>query len=122
VRLITALRQCRSAEDYYHFQQDLLTKVLAVQERRAGCRRVARLLRQGKAVPVDAPELRSADPPANPETWELEADVCERVDRQSRSIADGLAWRVFNYDPRVIIALSRNQHPRPDGRQEGLGG
>ena len=55
VRLITALRQCRSAEDYYQFQQDLLTKVLAVQEHRAGCRRVASLLRQGKAVPIGQP-------------------------------------------------------------------
>ena len=31
-QLILALRQCRKYEDYYHFQQDLLAKVLAVQE------------------------------------------------------------------------------------------
>lgn len=60
--LITALRRCRSPEDYYEFQQDLLARVLGVQEHRAGCRRVATLLRRGKVVPVDAPELRSADP------------------------------------------------------------
>jgi hypothetical protein len=120
VRLITALRQCRSAEDFYDFQQDLLARVLEVQEHRAGCRRVAKLLRQGKAVPADAPELRSTDPATSPETWNLEADVCERVDRQLRSVADGLAWRVFSYDRRVIIALSRNQHPGPMVGKKGL--
>ncbi|MGQ0775282.1 MAG: hypothetical protein ACT4NY_12810 [Pseudonocardiales bacterium] len=120
MRLITALRQCRSAEDFYDFQQDLLARVLEVQEHRAGCRRVAKLLRQGKAVPADAPELRSTDPATSPETWDLEADVCERVDRQLRSVADGLAWRVFSYDRRVIIALSRNQHPGPMAGKKGL--
>lgn len=71
-------------------------------------------------MPADAPELRSGDPATNPETWELEADVCERVDRQLRSIADALAWRVFNYDRRVIIGLSRNQHPGPMAGKKGL--
>jgi hypothetical protein len=120
VQLITALRQCRRAEDYYHFQQDLLARVLDVQEHRAGCRRVAKLLRQGKAVPANAPELRSTDPVTTPETWELEADACERVDRQLRSVADALAWRAFSYDRRVIIALSRNQHPGPMAGKKGL--
>jgi sulfur transfer complex TusBCD TusB component (DsrH family) len=120
VQMITALRQCRSAEDYYHFQQDLLARVLGIQEHRAGCRRVAKLLRQGKAVLANAPELRSTNPVNNPETWELEADVCERVDRQLRSVADALAWRAFSYDRRVIIALSRNQHPGPMVGKKGL--
>ncbi len=40
--------------------------------------------------------------------WEPEVDVCERVERQLRSVADALAWRVFAYDRRVIVALSRN--------------
>ena len=40
-------------------------------------------------------------------------DVCERVDRQLRSVADALAWRVFNYDRRVIVAFSRNYPPGP---------
>jgi hypothetical protein len=44
--------------------------------------------------------------------------VCERVDRQLRSIGDALAWQVFSYDRRVIIAFSRNQVPGPmAGRQ-----
>ncbi|MEV6242650.1 hypothetical protein [Lentzea sp. NPDC051838] len=119
-QLVTALRQCRTSEDYYQFQQDLLAKVLAVQTHRAGCRRIAKLLRQGKKLPADAPELRSSEPAIDPETWDLEADVCERVDRQLRSIADALAWRVFNFDRRIIIALSRNQHPGPMVGKKGL--
>lgn len=119
-QLIVDLRQCRSPEDYFTFQQGLLTKVLAVQEYRAACRRVAKLLRQGKTVPADAPELQSAGPADSPESWELEVDVCERVDRQLRSVADALAWRMFNYDRRVIIALSRNQHPGQMAGKEGL--
>ncbi|MFJ5989331.1 hypothetical protein [Lentzea sp. NPDC092896] len=119
-QLIAALRQCGSSEDYYHFQQDLLAKVLAVQTHRAGCRRVVKLLGQGKRLPLDAPELRSGEEATDPETWELEVDVCERVDRQLRSIADALAWRVFNFDRRLIIALSRNQHPGPMVGKPGL--
>lgn len=119
-QLVVALRQCRSSEDYYRFQQDLLAKVLAVQGHRAQCRRIAKLLRQGKKLPADAPELRSSEPATAPETWDLEADVCERVDRQLRSIADALAWRVFNFDRRVIIALSRNQHPGPMVGKKGF--
>jgi len=118
--LITSLRQCDSSEDYFAFQQDLLERVLAVQEHRAGCRRVVKLLRQGKGVPIDGPELRSTEPMTDPDAWELEADVGERVDRQLRSIADALAWRVFNYNRGVIIALSRNQHPGPMVNKTGL--
>jgi hypothetical protein len=120
MRLITALRQCRSGEDYFHFQQDLLEKVLAVQEHRQECKRVAHLLRQGKKVPADAPGLRSDESVTDDEAWELEVDVCERVDRQLRSIADALAWRIFGYDRRVIIALSRYQHPGPMVGKDGL--
>jgi hypothetical protein len=80
VELITALRQCRSSEDYFQFQQGLLVKVLAVQEHRAGCRRVAKLLQQGKRVPANAPELRSNGAATGHETWELEALLPIRAD------------------------------------------
>ena len=119
-QLITELRACSSSEDYFYFQQDLLTKVLAVQEHRAVARRAVKRLRQGKQVPAGAPEPRSNEPVDSPQTWELEIEVCERVDRQLRSIADALAWRLFNYDRRVIIALSRNQHPGPMFGKVGL--
>jgi len=119
VELIVSLRQCRKYEDYYHFQQDLLTKVLAVQEHRAACTRAAKRLRSGKSVSADAPALRAGDT-NDAEAWELEADVCERVDRQLRSIADALAWRAFSYDRPVIVALSRNDPPGPMVDKEGL--
>ncbi|MBB4910546.1 hypothetical protein [Actinophytocola algeriensis] len=118
--LITSLRQCRSHADFFEFQQDLLERVLAVQGHRGECRRVAALLRQDKKVPADAPELRSAEPATDPDSWALEADVCERVDRQLRSIADALAWRAFSHNRAVIVGLSRNQHPGPMVNKEGL--
>ena len=119
IQLIADLRQCRSYEDYYHFQQNLLSKVLAVQEHRASCTRVARRLRMRRSVPTDAPDLGSNADRNDPEAWELEVAVCERVDRQLRSVADALAWRVFNYDRRVIVALSRNDPPGPMVGKEG---
>jgi hypothetical protein len=118
-QLILALRQCRKYEDYYHFQQDLLGRVLAAQEHRAACNRVVRRLRSCKGVPADAPDLRSGAPDSL-EDWELEVDVCERVDRQLRSIGDALAWRVFNYDRQVIVALSRNASVTPMVGEQGL--
>lgn len=113
VQLIIELRACREYEHFYAFQQDLLERVLAIQRHRFGCARVASLLQQGKRVPADAPELRSEEDRNNPDTWLLEADVCERVDRQLRSVADAMAWRLFSFDRQAIIALSRNQHPGP---------
>jgi hypothetical protein len=120
--LIVALRQARTYEDFYHFQQELLGKVLEIQGHRRRCTQVTRRLRSGKSVPADAPELRSGADPNDPEAWELEIDVCERVDRQLRSIADALAWRIFNYDRQVIVALSRNDPPGPMVGKEGAGG
>jgi hypothetical protein len=120
VQLIADLRQCRSYSDYYLFQQNLLGKVLEIQGHRGACRRMAKRLRRGKSAPAGSPELRSGEDPSDPECWELEADVCERVDRQLRSIGDGLAWRVFSYDRRVIIAFSRNQAPGPMVGKAGL--
>jgi hypothetical protein len=119
-QLIRTLRRCVNSEDYFNFQQDLLTRVLAVQEHRLKCRRVTKLLQRGKGVPADAPEPRSGLPASDPTTWDLEADVCERVDRQLRSLGDALAWRAFGYDRRVITALSRNQHPGPMAGKKGL--
>jgi hypothetical protein len=120
VQFIVDLRQRRTYPDYYRFQQELLDKVLEVQGHRAACRRVARRLRTRRTIPSDAPELRSGEDVNNPESWELEADVCERVDRQFRSIADAMAWRVFNYDRRVIVAFSRNDPPGPMVGKAGL--
>src|SRR6202041_582764 len=96
-QLILDLRQCRTYEDYYHFQQALLAKVLAVQDYRAASKRMVIRLRRGRGVPPDAPELRSGGDINAPEAWDVEVDVSERVDRQLRSVADALAWRLFSY-------------------------
>jgi hypothetical protein len=120
VSLITYLRRCREYADYYEFQQALLAKVLEVQAHRLACRRVVRRLRAGRSVPADAPELPSGADVHDVASWELEVDVCERVDRQLRSIADALAWRVFGYDRRVIVALSRNDSAGPMAGKDGL--
>ena len=119
VLMIDRLRQCRNFADYYGFQQDLLARVDVVQAHRLVCRGVARRLRAGRGLPTGAPELRSSGDVHDPATWELEVDVCERVDRQLRSIADAMAWRVFNYDRRVIVALSRNQSAGPMAGKAG---
>lgn len=118
--LITDLRRCENSEDYYDFQQRLLTKVLSVQDHRLACQRVVTRLQRGQTVPADAPELKAPGSANDLSNWESEIDVCERVDRQLRSIADALAWRSFNYDRRVIVALSRNQHPGPMAGKKGL--
>jgi hypothetical protein len=120
ISLITDLRQCREYADYYEFQQTLLAKVLEVQAHRRACRRVVHRLQAGRSTPVYAPELPSGADVYDVTSWELEIDVCERVDRQLRSIADALAWRVFHYDRRVIVALSRNDPPGPMAGKEGL--
>jgi hypothetical protein len=120
VSLIVDLRRCRGFADFYEFQQGLLARVIEVQTHRLACRRVARRLRAGKGLPLNAPELRSGQDPRDAASWELEVDVCERVDRQLRSIADALAWRVFNYDRRVVVALSRNDSPGPMVGKRGL--
>jgi hypothetical protein len=120
VQLIIDLRKCRTYPDYYQFQQTLLDKVLEIQRHRLACRRVALRLRAGKRLPADAPDLRSGEDVHDPESWQLEVDVCERVDRQLRSIADAMAWRVFSYDRRVIVAFSRNDPPGLMAGKAGL--
>jgi hypothetical protein len=37
--------------------------------------------------------------------------MCERVARQFRCISDALAWRVFGFERRNIIALCQNAPP-----------
>jgi hypothetical protein len=58
--------------------------------------------------------------PARPETWELERDVCERIARQYRCVGDGLAWRVFGFQRKEIIARSLNAPPGLMAAKTGL--
>lgn len=120
VQLIHDLRKCNTYPEYRDFQEELLAKILDVDALRGRCTRVRKRLQARKSLPADAPELRSGAKPTEIQSWELEIAVCERVGRQLRSIGDALAWRLFNYDRRVIVALSRNDPPGLVTGKDGL--
>ncbi|HEX5116299.1 MAG TPA: hypothetical protein VFW65_13975 [Pseudonocardiaceae bacterium] len=120
VQLIHDLRQCDTYPEYRDFQEGLLNQLLEIDSLRGQCTRVRKRLLAGKPLPADAPELRSGADPTDVESWELEVAVCERGGRQLRSIGDALAWRLFNYDRRAIVALSRNNQPGLLSGKEGL--
>ena len=52
--------------------------------------------------------------------WDTELRVAERVDRQLKAVGDVLAWQVFRYDRRIIIALSQNDPPGPFAGKPGV--
>ena len=54
------------------------------------------------------------------ETWQLEREVCERVARQYRCVGDALAWRVFDFQRKQIIALCQNAPPGVMAGKKGL--
>ncbi len=114
------LRACYEASDYYEFQRHLFEAVYRVEERRAQCSRVLKRLRRGKSLPTGLPPPHEGDP-HSVENWELEAYVFERLARQLRTVGDGLAWRCYGYDRRVILALSRNESAGPMFGKKGLG-
>jgi hypothetical protein len=47
-------------------------------------------------------------------------DLWERIARQYMCIGDALAWRVFGFERRYIIALSQNAPPGVMEGKEGL--
>ena len=118
--LIGGLRKCEQPSDYYEFQRYLFGLVYRVEERRAQCSRIIKRLRRGAALPADAPAPPHYGDPVQLSSWELEAYVYERLARQLRTVGDGLAWRCFAYDRRVILALSRNFPAGPMYGKEGL--
>jgi len=118
--LIGGLRKCKQPSDYYEFQRYLFGLVYEVEERRAQCSRIIKRLRRGGTLPADVPVPPHYGEPSKLESWELEAYVYERLARQLRTVGDGLAWRCFAYDRRVILALSRNFPAGPMYGKEGL--
>ncbi|MFE4875102.1 hypothetical protein [Streptomyces sp. NPDC056682] len=76
-----------------------------------------------ESIAFAAPDwrLRCAADSRDVEEWRLERWVTERVIRQLRAVGDALAWRVFSYDRRAIVALSRNDPPGPFWKKAGLG-
>jgi hypothetical protein len=69
-----------------------------------------------------APEWRlNCNPDGRDRTaWDAELRVAERVDRQLKAVGDVLAWQVFRYDRRIIIALSQNNPSGPFVGKDGL--
>jgi hypothetical protein len=118
--LITGLRACANVKDGYEFQQELLTRLLEVENDRHAFGRAAKRVRNGKAPQAGTPEPRSGLDPADLETWQLEYNVCERLARQYRCVGDALAWRVFGYQRGTIIALCQNASPGMMAGKDGL--
>lgn len=118
--LIARLRACETVQDRHEFQNDLLNLRLAVEADRAGFRRAAIRMKAGKRPQAGAATPQSGLDPAHPEAWLLEVEVCNRVIRQMRCIGDALAWRVFGFDRRHVIARCRNQSSGLMSGKEGL--
>jgi hypothetical protein len=106
--LIQQLRECANVEDGHALQQALLDLMLAVEADRNAFSQAVKRFSDGKGPQRGAPDPQSGLDPTLPETWELERDVCERVGRQYRCIGDALAWRVFGFQRKQIIALCQN--------------
>jgi hypothetical protein len=118
--LIQQLRECANVEDGHALQHALLDLVLAVEADRNAFSQAVKRLGDKKGPQRDAPEPQSGLDPALPETWVLERDVCERIGRQYRCVGDALAWRVFGFQRKQIIALCQNAPPGVWAGKEGV--
>jgi len=107
--LIARLRKLNLSRDYYSFQKLLFAHLYEVEVEQAEASRNVKRDRQGKGVP-----------PAAAGSWDLELLVLDRLARQLRSVGDALAWRLFNFDRRVCLALSRNHPSGPMFGKAGL--
>lgn len=107
--LVAQLRALSSAGDYYEFQRELTGHIYDAQHRQAEASRNEKRERAGKPVP--APDAA---------TWQLTVVLWDRIVRQLRAVGDAMAWRLFNFDRRYILALSRNQVPSPLVGKAGL--
>jgi hypothetical protein len=120
VDLIRQLRAARNVEDGYALQQALLERRLEADESYLMYRRAAIRIRAGKPLQDGVPDPESGMDPALPQTWDLERELSERLGRQYRCIGDALAWRVFGFDRKQIIALSQSDPVGPMANKRGL--
>lgn len=109
VAFIERLRAASSWADVYSLQEDLLDHLTGVESDRNAFSQAAKRIRAGKSPQVAAPEPQMGIDPASAEAWQLEAVICERIGRQYRSIGDALAWRLFGFERRYVLALCRNE-------------
>jgi hypothetical protein len=107
--LIGRLRRLREWSEYSEFQRLLFMHVYQAQEALREATRNVKRLKQGKTVP----DTESGD-------WLLEQAVFDRVNRQLRAVGDALAWRLFSFDRRILLALSRNDPAGPMVGKAGL--
>jgi hypothetical protein len=120
VELIEQLRACASVRDGLEFQNALLDQVLRVEGDRNSFTQAVKRIKIGRRPHPGGPEPQSALDPASLKAWRHEVDVCERVGRQLRCVGDALAWRVFGFERRHILALCRNQLPGVMAGKAGL--
>ncbi len=109
--LIVQLRAAANVKDGYELQQELIGHVRETEEARNAFSKAVKRMEDGKSPQLDAPEPQSGRDPSLLETWQFERGVCERVARQFRCVGDALAWRVFGFGRRNIIALCQNAPP-----------
>lgn len=109
--LILQLRAAANVRDGYELQQELIGYVRETEEARNGFSRAVKRMQDGKSPQPGAPEPQSGQDPSLLETWQFERGMCERVARQFRCVGDALAWRVFGFERRNIIALCQNAPP-----------
>jgi hypothetical protein len=109
--LIQQLRDCANVKDGCEFQQALLGYLKEADTARAAFTQAVKRMRGGKLPQRGAPDPQSGLDPSRVETWQLERDVCERLVRQFKCVGDALAWRVFGFERKHIIALCQNAPP-----------
>jgi hypothetical protein len=119
-RLIGLLRECEEWSDLYEFQKYLFKELHQVEERRAECSRIVKRLQRGEKLPKHSPAAPAKGDSSQAETWRVEAYVFERLARQLRTVGDAMAWMSFNYDRRVMVAMSFNASAGPMYGKEGL--
>lgn len=131
--LLEALDASSTPDDLYDFQADLFRVSYRAQMAAFGIGRAVSRLKARKqpdwSPATDDVEAAFTAPPwqlrcdpacSDPDEWVVERRVAERVIRQLRSVGDSLAWRVYGYDRRMLIALSRNDPPGPFVNKAGL--
>jgi hypothetical protein len=118
--LIIQLRACENVKEGYEFQQVLFDHINEVEQDRNEFSKAVKRIKHGDPLQPSAPEPQSGGDLALLETWQLEHDMCERIARQFRCVGDALAWRVFGFQRKYIIALLQNAPPGVMAGKEGL--
>jgi len=120
VSLIGQLRAVETVNEGYEFQQTLLGLRLAVEDERSAFKKQISRIKNRKLPDAGGPQPQSGQDSGDFRTWQLEYDVRERIARQYMSVGDALAWRVFGFKRRHILAGSRNDPLGPLAGKTGL--